>query len=111
MLVAPIFTSARGTDPELDPSPNAPTNVYAINTGSGEATVYWDFDAGSYGGSTTFEIERGDGFTFTPVGVAGVGAVSFVDTGILFGAYYWQVRAIGLIPSDWAVTDDPLLVS
>jgi hypothetical protein len=73
--------------------PIAPTDLSATSTG-GSTTLNWTFDNGD--SEYPIQIYRSDdaGWTFTDIGSAGAGSISYTDTVTTPGTYLYQLREV-----------------
>ncbi len=78
-------------------APGAPSLLTAAAAVSGGVQLQWEPNSTN---ETAFEIDRStDGTNFAPIGLAGAGSSSYIDTsGLVPGVkYYYQVRAVNPI--------------
>ncbi len=80
-------------------APDAPTNLIATSLSFSD--IYLEWTSNSNFDETGFSIERSlDGSSFSQIATVGVGVTTYLDSGLSDGTqYYYQVRALGTIPS------------
>lgn len=82
------------------PTPNAPTNVAAVQTGTGEVTVTWvaptlNTNGSAITGSLTYWVYRATSpaGSYGVVSLSAVSTTQYVDTSVSPGTYYYKVQA------------------